>query len=227
MEIPRKCSVLAADAEPLARRGLVSLINEHAPWQVCAEAESMAQARELCALHRPDVLVLDPAQGDGFTLIRDLPRWSGQTRVVVLTRLADAVSVQRAFQAGACGFITRCDPVPALLSALEGALRGERYMGPRAQRTLLGELARGSVQMDQGELRRLSQRELDVFQRIGAGLATRVIAEDLHMSVKTVESHRQRIKEKLGLASGAELMHRAVLCRGEAAGNGESMTTAG
>ena len=76
---------------------------------------------------------------------------------------------------------------------------------------LLGELARGAVQMEQGELARLSQRELDVFRRIGAGLATRLIAEDLHMSVKTVETHRQRIKEKLGLASGTELLRRAVM----------------
>lgn len=154
---------------------------------------------------------MDPAQGDGFALMRELPRWSAQTRVVVLTRLADAASVQRAFQAGARGFVTRCDPASWLLDAVLGALRGELVMGPRAQRTLLGELARGSVRLEDGELARLSHRELDVFRKIGAGHGTRVIAEELHVSVKTVETHRHRIKEKLGLASGAELMRRAVL----------------
>ena len=84
-------------------------------------------------------------------------------------------------------------------------------MGPRAQRILLGELARGGVQMEQSELTRLTHRERDVFRRIGAGQATRLIAEELHMSVKTVETHRQRIKEKLGLSSGSELLRRAVL----------------
>ncbi len=211
METLRKCNVLAVDAEPLARLGLVHLINAHPSLRVCAEAESIAQARELCALHQPAVLVLDPAQEDGFALIRDLPRWSPQTRVVVLTGLEDAGSVQRAFLAGACGYVTRRDPVASLIEAILGALSGDRLLAPRAQRVLLGEMARGSLHVDQGELERLSPREVDVFRRIGAGHPTRGIAEELHMSVKTVETHRQRIKEKLGLANGAELQRRAVL----------------
>lgn len=103
MDIPRKYTVLAADAEPLGRRGLVSVINELPGVEVCGEADSVGRARELCAKLRPDVLVMDPAQGDGFGLIRDLPIWSAQTRVVVLTRLSDADSVQRAIRSGVLG----------------------------------------------------------------------------------------------------------------------------
>ena len=211
MDLNQKSNVLVADAEPLARRGLVSLLNDCPRLNVCAEAERSSVARELCARLRPAVLVMDPAQEDGFALIKDLPRLSVNTRVVVLTALEDATSVQRAFQLGARGYLTRRDPVAAVLSAVLGALEGERQIGPRAQRILLGELARGGVHVEQDELARLTHRERDVFRRIGSGQATRFIAEDLHMSVKTVETHRLRIKEKLGLRSGSELLQRAVL----------------
>lgn len=216
MEVALKSSVLVVDAEPLARRGLVSLLNECPLLEVCAEAECIGAARELCVRHKPAVLIMDPAQGDGFGLIKDLPRWSAGTRIVVLTALEDAASVQRVFQLGACSYLTRRDPVSAVLGAVLGAVAGERQIGPRAQRILLGELARGGMQMEQGELTRLTPRERDIFRRIGIGQATRMIAEELQMSVKTVETHRQRIKEKLGVTSGAELLRRAVLSGQEA-----------
>lgn len=215
MELSKKSSVLVADAEPLARRGLVNLLKESGKLEVCAEAECIGMARDLCVLHRPAVLVIDPAQDDGFALIKELRHGSEGTRVVVLTALEDAASMQRAFRMGALGYLSRRDPVAAVLSTILSVLVGERHLGPRAQRVLLGELARGSVQMEQDELARLSHRERDVFRKIGAGQPTRLIAEELHLSVKTVETHRQRIKEKLGLASGSELLRRAVLFGGE------------
>ncbi len=211
MELTQKSSVLVADAEPLARRGLVHLLTECGKLEVCAETDRIGAARDLCVLYRPAVLVMDPAHDDGFSLIKDLAQWSRGTRIVVLTALEDAASMQRAFQHGACSYLTRRDPLPAVLGAILAAVAGERQLGPRAQRVLLGELARGGVQMEHGEMARLTPRQRDVFRTIGAGQATRLIAEELHMSVKTVETHRQRIKEKLGLASGAELLRHAML----------------
>ncbi len=212
--------MLVVDAEPLARHGLVDVLQRQPDLQIGAEAGSIAEARDLSARLQPQVLVLDPAQEDGFAFIKELPRWSAQTRVVALTRLEDAESVQRAFQCGVHGYVTRRDPAAAVVSAVLGALKEERYLGPRAQRALLGELARGSVHVEENELTRLSHRERDVFSRIGAGHATRTIAEELHVSVKTVETHRQRIREKLGLASGSELIRRAVLFSGRTIPNG-------
>lgn len=211
MDTPRKHTVLAADAEPLGLRGLVAALREMPGLEVCGEADSVGRIKELCAKLRPNILVMDPAQGDGFGLLRELPCWSADTKVVALTRLADADSVQRAIRSGVLGYVLRSDDLSALETAISSALAGERHLGPGAQRALLGEMARGTIRVAQSELECLSPREVDVFRRIGEGRATRAIAEELGMSVKTVETHRQRIREKLGLATGVELMRHAVL----------------
>jgi DNA-binding NarL/FixJ family response regulator len=203
--------VVIADAEPVARCGLRHLIESHEALRLCAEAEHLPLARELCVKHKPAVLVLDPAMGDGFAFIRDLRRWSARTQVVAFTALGDAASVQRAFKAGACGYVTRRDPVAALLGAIVGAVSGERHVGPGVERVLLEKLATGGVEM-RGEMETtLSMRELEVFRLLGAGRETREVASALRLSVKTIESHQQRIKEKLRLLSGAELRRRAAL----------------
>jgi len=215
MAHPRKADVLIADAEPVARAGLIYLINSHPALRVCAEAEDLKSARALVAKHRPAVAVLDVAMGDGVAFIKDLPRWSRGTRAVVFTARAEAMDVQRALQAGACGYVVRRDPVVALMAAIVGALSGEQHVGPLVERTLLKNLSSGAVEMRGSEVSALSNRELQIFRMIGRGLPTREVAEELSVSVKTVETHRQRIKEKLHVTSGAELQRRAVLFHGK------------
>ncbi|MEO7318275.1 MAG: response regulator transcription factor [Chthoniobacteraceae bacterium] len=216
-----KANVIVADAEAVARFGLVKLIDSHKQLRVCAEAESLSAARELCAKHQPEVVVLDPAMGDGFAFIKDVPRWSPRTRVVAMTGLEDALSVQRAFKAGACGYVTRRDPVAAVIAAILGAVAGERHVGPRVEHVLLERLASGGVEIRDSDEAALSDRELQVFRLLGRGLGTRAVAEELRVSVKTVETHRQRIRGKLHLATGTELQRRAVLYHGA---NGEDRT---
>jgi len=211
MAHPQKASVVIADSEPVSRCGLRRLIDSHTSLRVCAEAEQLSAARDLCAQHKPDVVVLDPSMGDGFAFLRDLRRWSARTQAVVFTGLSDATSVQRAFKAGACGYISRRDPVTALMAAIVAATQGERHVGPRIERVLLEKLAIGEVEMAHSMEDMLSARELEVFRLLGEGCATREVAETLHVSVKTIESHQQRIKEKLQLASGAELRQRAAV----------------
>lgn len=211
MAIPRKASVLIANSEPVTRFGLVQLINSHAELRVCAEAESAPPLRELCARWRPELIVLDPTLGDGFALIKDLHLWVPQTRVVVFAGSEDPVNVQRALKAGAVGYVTRHDPLAALIYTLASALRGERHIGPHAESLLLGGLACGSMEMRGGETAKLSDREMQIFQMIGAGRSTQAVAAELRLSVKTIHTHRQRIKEKLHVANGTELQRRAVL----------------
>jgi DNA-binding NarL/FixJ family response regulator len=203
--------VFVADAQALARFGLVQLINSHARLCVCGEAESLPRARELIAKLQPEVVVFDPAMGEGFAFVQDLPRWSPGTRAVALTNLCDALSVQRALKAGVCGYVARRDSVEAVLMAIVRVAEGERHLGPRVEEVLLEGMARGAMAVQEGDGAVLSDRELQVFRLIGQGLGTRALAVELRVSVKTVETHRQRIREKLGVATGNELQRRAVL----------------
>jgi DNA-binding NarL/FixJ family response regulator len=224
MRNPRKSNVLIVDAEPVARCGLLHIINSHADLRICAEADSLPAARAACERWKPEVVVLDVALGggEGFAFVKELPRWNANLCVVAFTGLEDTASVQRALRAGACGYVTRRDPVTALLGAIVGGLAGERHLGPRAEHMLLETLAMGRVQMEDDDLTLLSERERQVYRLIGEGLRTRAVAAELHLSVKTVETHRQRIKEKLHLQSGAELQHRAAVfhATGRGAQNG-------
>jgi DNA-binding NarL/FixJ family response regulator len=212
----RKARVLVADAEAVARYGLVQLVSLHPQLMVCAEAESLAVARQLAEKHKPEVIVLDPAFGDGFNFLKDLPRWCPGARAVVLTNLCDAHSVQRALKVGACAYVTRRDSVETVMAALVAAARGERFVGPRAQNALVEAVAAGGMQMRESDEAALSDRELQIFRLLGEGLGTRAVAEELHVSVKTVETHRQRIRVKLRLTNGLELQRRAVLSCGAA-----------
>jgi DNA-binding NarL/FixJ family response regulator len=206
-----KQSVLVMDAQPVARCGLVQLINSHARFRVCAEAETAPIARDLCRRYRPALAVLDIALADGFSLVKELSTTAPRIRVVAFTGLEDALSVQRALQAGARAYVTRHDPAAELLTALVCAVEGQRHLSPRVSHLLLERLACGAVEMVGSEESALSDRELQIFHAIGRGLGTRTIAEELHVSVKTVETHRQRIKEKLHLRDGCDLQRRAVL----------------
>ena len=213
----RKANVLVVDAEAVARFGLVQLINSQERLRVAGEAETLPAAREMASRLKPDVVVLDPALGDGVHFIKELVRSKTHPNVVAFTAMEDALSVQRAFQAGVCGYVTRRDPVADLIAAIVAAVEGMRHVGPRIERVLLERLACGTVDLSGDETGALSQRERQVFRLVGAGNSGRAIASELGVSVKTVETHRQRIKEKLRLKNGAELNRRAVL-----AANGNS-----
>ena len=207
----KKASVLVVDAEPVARYGLVQLINAHAALRVAGEADNLRAARELALRLKPEVVVLDPAMGDGLHFVKELARCGAHSRVVAFTSLDDAVSVQRAFKAGVCSYLTRQDSIVVLLAAIIGAVVGVRHVGPRVERVLLEQLASGAVQFSEDQTSVLSPRERQVFQMLGAGKSARVIAGDLGVSAKTIETHRQRIKQKLHIENGAELHRRAFL----------------
>lgn len=206
----KKADVLVANAEPVLRAGLAHLIGAHPRLRVCAEAETAEQVRHLCKRHKPCVLVLDPVMGDGFALIQDVQRQSPAPHVVVFSASGDAATVQRAFRAGACGFVTRRDPISALMSAVVGAIEGARHIGPAVEHLLLDNLASGAVEMSGDETAKLSNRELQIFELIGRGLTARAVATELGISLKTVDTHRERIKGKLGVRTCAELQHWAL-----------------
>lgn len=202
-----RSDVLVVDAEPITRFGLVALLRSHGQLRVVGEAETLRTARELCAKLKPHVVVIDPAMegSEGLAFLKELPRWAPRAHIVAFSAQEDAGYVQRAFCFGACGYISRRDPVPALIAAVVGAVSGERHVGPRIEKVLLDELAAGGVEFRQGAAARLSAREKQVYRLVGEGRQTREMAETLGVSVKTIDSHQHRIKTKLGLRSCAEL----------------------
>jgi DNA-binding NarL/FixJ family response regulator len=202
--------VLVIDAEPVARCGMVYLLSAQERLCVVAEAGGLRGVRELCARHQPEVVVFDPVLGDGIAFIREVKRWCAKVRVVVFTAQVDALAVQQALRAGAWGYVSRRDPAEVLPGAVLGALAGDRVLGPAVERVLLERLATGQVEVPGAAEARLSEREMQVFRLLGTGVGTRAVAEELGVSVKTVESHLQRMKEKLGVTSGAELQRRAL-----------------
>jgi two-component system invasion response regulator UvrY len=207
----RKARVLVVDAEPVSRYGLAHLFNSHERLCVVAEAEALPQARDLYVQHQPELVVLDSALGDGVAFIREVKRFSPKGRVIVFTAQADALSVARAYRAGAVGYVTRRDSVSALMNAVIGALEGDRQFAPCVQRVLMHQLICGGMEVRGSMESMLSDRELQVFRLRGQGLQTSAVALELRISVKTVETHLQRIKTKLNLSSGAELQQRAIL----------------
>lgn len=215
MNISTRVGVLVIDAEPVARFGLRSLLAAHDVLKVVGEAETVRLGRQLCSTAKPDVVVIDPGMegGEGFAFLQDARRWEKEVRTVAFSACESAVSVQRAFSLGAYGYITRRDPVASLIGAILGAVTGERHVGPGIERVLLHQLATGTMSICDDAGLVLSSREQQVFRLMGEGATAQKMAALLGLSVKTVESHQQRIKKKLRLSSGVELRQCALTAR--------------
>jgi DNA-binding NarL/FixJ family response regulator len=207
-----KARVYVVDDHPIVRGGLAQLINQEQDLQVCGEAADAATAFDGITQLKPDVAVVDLSLHgpDGLELVKNLGTHHIPVPVVILSMHDESLYAERALRAGARAYLMKQEAAEQVLVALRRVLAGDIYVSDRIASRLLGQIA-GTRQAAGGSpLRCLSDRELDVFRRIGRGSATRQIAEDLHLSVKTVESYRTHIKEKLGLSSAVELVHCAV-----------------
>jgi DNA-binding NarL/FixJ family response regulator len=196
---------------PLIRFGLAKLIEAAGRFEVCAETDDAPTARELFIQQRPQIVMLGLTLrgGDGVELIKDFRKLNPSARTIVLTTREDPLSMQRAFRAGARGYLMTGDAIPEILIALDQVLAGDLYASPRVWRRLLENLADGAIESVTSELKHLSDRELQVFSLIGRGFGASRLANELHLSVKTIETYQMHIKEKLGLRCAAELSEKA------------------
>lgn len=188
--------MLVVDDHPLFRAGVVAVLNSDPAWEVCAEASDAAEARRVAAQLQPHAAVVDLMlrDDDGLKLVRELRREVPGMRIVVLSMLDEAVYRAKALQAGASAFLSKLAGPTAILAALrEAALRPLRAT-PATH-----------------ELEVLSERELHVFTQLGHGRSTQEIAAVLGVSAKTIETHRENIKSKLGLPHANALVARAAL----------------
>jgi DNA-binding NarL/FixJ family response regulator len=208
---PKALSVLIVHHAPVTRFGLMTLLKSSRGFKVVGEASSAPVALRLFTEIQPDLVILSLTlqHGDGISLLRDFRKMNRAARTLVLTAREDPLSVQRAFRAGARGYVVAQDETSEVLHALDRIAAGELYASTTVARALLQMLARGSVETPRDRCAQLSDRELQVFRLIGSGLGTSRVAKELQLSIKTIETHREHIKQKLGLTNGMELTRQA------------------
>jgi DNA-binding NarL/FixJ family response regulator len=209
---PRKNRILVVDDHPIVRQGLALLINQEADLVVCGEAEEAMGAMHVLASSKPDILIVDISLSgpDGIDLLKNIRNLYPTLPVLILSMHDESIYAERALRAGANGYIMKQEATEKVLVALRRILAGEIYVSDRIANKMLKHYITGSSTIRQSSIADLSDRELEVFRLIGEGHGTRQIAEELHLSVKTVESYQAHIKEKLSLRSARELMQHAI-----------------
>ena len=203
--------VLIVDDHPVVRQGIRLMIEAEPDLTICGEAQTEQQARKLVRELKPDALVVDLSltEGDGFNVVRDVHAHFPDIRILVLSMHDEAIYAERLLAEGASGYIMKQAATDQLITALRTVLRGERFVSESLQRSLEARRA-----ADGAPSSRLSARELQVISLIGRGLGTREIADNLSLSVKTVETHRLTIKRKLALDTNAQLVQYAIKWHG-------------
>jgi DNA-binding NarL/FixJ family response regulator len=217
--------VLVVDDHPLMRKGVSQLIDQEHDLTVVGEAEDAHKAMTAVESAKPDVALIDISLNgsSGIELIKNLKVRFPNLKMLVLSMHDESVYAHRALRAGACGYIMKQEGTERVLTAVRKVIGGEIYLSERMGSRMLHTLVNGREPSAGSPVEVLSDRELEVFSLIGQGHGTRPIAEKLHLSVKTIESHRAHIKEKLNLQTAAELVHHAiqwVQCEQIAAGGG-------
>ncbi len=210
--------ILLVDDHPLLRKGLSELINQEPDLMVAGEAEDGPQALQVLAQTRFDLAIVDISLPgvDGIEVLKSLKERYPDLPALVVSMHDESLFAERALRAGARGFIMKQEAVESILTAVRRVLAGQIYVSERIATRMLKKLVDGDARPSARTLDVLTDRELTIFRLIGQGYGTRQIAEQLHLSAKTVESHRAHIKEKLDLASGTELVRYACLWVGAA-----------
>lgn len=210
---PGSCTkaIVIVEDHPIARRGLVALIDSVPDLAIAAEAATCHVALDAIRRLQPDLVIVDLALGedDGLDLVRAIKAQHPGIPSLVLSMFDEAVYAERSLRAGARGYVNKRQLDDTLLLAIQRVLEGETYMSEGLQRRLANAYLVGGSPETSPRLSVLSDRELQVYRLIGQGLPTRDIAEHLHLSIKTIESHREHIKRKLAFKSSAELTHDA------------------
>jgi DNA-binding NarL/FixJ family response regulator len=209
---PKKHRVLVVDDHPIVRQGLALMINQEPDLAVCGEAEDMHFALTTITAIKPDIVIVDISLNgpDGLELLKHVRQISPTLPVLILSMHDESVYAERALRAGANGYIMKQEATDKVLVALRRILSQEIYVSERVAKNMLQHYVRGNTVTLRSPVTELTDRELEVFRLIGDGHSTRQIADELHLSVKTVESYQAHIKEKLSLHSARELVQYAI-----------------
>ena len=217
--LPKKAKykIMLVDDHPILRQGLAQLLSQEKDLIICGQFEEAGKALDAVNALKPDAAIVDISLkgSSGIELLKNIKVQFPKLLVLVLSMHDESLYAERALRAGASGYIMKQEAPEQVLVALRKILNGEIYLSEKMSSKLMHQLVSGRPTETGSLMERLSDRELEIFGLIGQGRGTRQIAEQLHLSVKTIESHRAHIKEKLNLKNATELVHRAIQMRGE------------
>lgn len=203
--------VLIVDDHYVVRRGFAELINDEAALELCGEASCVTDALAVARKELPDLVITDLGLPDqnGLELIKRIESSSLKAKVLVSSIQDESLYAERCLRAGAMGYVNKSEPPERVLEAIYCVLDGDVFLSPHMTRKLLKGVA-GKNDLTSSSVDRLTDRELEVFDQLGRGLSAREIAERMKLSIKTIETHRDKIKKKLKIESTSKLTRYAV-----------------
>jgi len=204
--------VLIVDDHPLVREGLALRVSSQPDLDLCGEAARADEALSQLEASSPDLAIVDIqlVGSSGIDLIKEIKARFPSVKMLVVSAYEDSLYAERALRAGALGYINKRQCQERIIEAIRTVLEGRRYVSDEMTQRLFSLAVTGGDHTLADPIQRLSDRELEVFQLIGQGLKSSAIANRLFLSVHTIDSHREKIRHKLGLKNGNELMQRAV-----------------
>ena len=210
--MPEKKKILLVEDHPIFRLGLAELINQENDLEASGNAKDVNQAITEIEEMGPDLIIADISlkQSDGIDLVKYVKQHHKQIPVLVLSMHDEYLYAQRALSAGARGYIMKQEAMESVVTAIHHVLEGKIYLNEKVKEHILMSMSDTPKVRDKTPVDRLTDRELQVFKLIGRGFSSREIAERLFLSIKTIGTYRERIKEKLNLKHANELVRCAV-----------------
>ena len=207
-----KSRVFLVDDHAMFREGLRQLIEREPGIVVCGDAADADTALEGIASTQPDLVIVDISLGgsSGIDLIKTIKKEYEDLPVLVVSMHEESLYAERALRAGAMGYVMKHEPSKTVKAAIRKVLGGDMHLSEKMASSMVGKFMRGDSEQPASPLEALSDRELEVFRMLGQGKAVRVIAEEMNVTIPTINSFRNRIKEKLNLKTSTEVMLRAI-----------------
>lgn len=210
--VPDMTRIAIVDDHPMVRQGITVVLQAEKDIEICGEAESVSEALEMLDREKPDLAIVDLhlKNSSGLELIKDLQVRHPDMPVLVLSMRDEGFYAERVLRAGARGYVTKEEGPRKVIEGVRRVLAGDIFLSDRMASKVMSKIVGGLDKPGDSPMDQLTDRELEVFELIGQGLPTREVAERLHISPKTVDSHREHIKQKLQLDSSTDLLKHAV-----------------
>lgn len=203
--------VYLVDDHPLMRESLAALLEQELGLKICGQADNAKRAQREIVEKKPDLAILDISlnESSGFDLIKDLRTEAPRLKIIILSMHDEKLYAERCVRGGADGYLMKRESSKRIVGAIRDVLAGKLVISDKISATLAEKFLRARKSQDGALLSELSDRELEIFNLLGQGLASRKIAETLNLSAKTVQAHFHRIKQKLQLSTATELLREA------------------